>query len=224
MTPLDLFRQFSLLVALPAVLLAAAGMVLILVPRDWRLVLVGYALVCVMLTILLVKLVPAEWALLQAFVGGLVAVMCYISARQLGGTGAIGIDPEVRWPQVASLTGFRVMTVALAAVAFFVLRQRVPQVPRVDTLYRDALLWLTMMGLLGLALYEEPLHAGLALLAMLAGSELLLFSLIQQRMWIGLLLAGQLLLGLAISYLMVSRGLSAGRADPAEDPEPEWQA
>ena len=223
MTPLDLFRQFSLLVALPAVLLAAAGMVLILVPRDWRLVLVGYALVCVMLTILLVKLVPAEWALLQAFVGGLVAVMCYISARQLGGTRAIDFDREVRWPQVASLTGFRVMAVALAAVAFFALRQRV-DLPRVDALYRDALLWLTMMGLLGLALYEEPLHAGLALLAMLAGSELLLFSLIQQRMWIGLLLGGQLLLGLAISYLMVSRGLSETGSEPAAGPGPEWQA
>ena len=223
MTPLDLFRQFSLLVALPAVLLAAAGMVLILVPRDWRLVLVGYALVCVMLTILLVKLVPAEWALLQAFVGGLVAVMCYVSARQLGGTRAIDFDREVRWPQVASLTGFRVMAVALAAVAFFALRQRV-DLPRVDALYRDALLWLTMMGLLGLALYEEPLHAGLALLAMLAGSELLLFSLIQQRMWIGLLLGGQLLLGLAISYLMVSRGLSETGSEPAAGPGPEWQA
>jgi hypothetical protein len=223
MTMLDLFRQFSLLVTLPAVLLAAAGMVLILVPRDWRLVLIGYALVCTMLTILLVKLVPAEWALLQTFVGGLVAVMCYLSARQVGGTWAIGFDREVRWPQVASLTGFRVMAVALAAVAFFVLRQRVPQVPRVDILYRDALLWLTMMGLLGLALYEEPLHAGLALLAMLAGSELLLFSLIQQRMWIGLLLGGQLLLGLAISYLVVSRGLSATRTEP-EGLAPEWQA
>jgi len=223
MTLLDLFRQVSLLVALPAVLLAAAGMVLIVVPRDWRLVLVGYALVCVMLTILLVKLVPAEWALLQAFVGGLVAVMCYVSARQLGGTRAIDFDREVRWPQVASLTGFRVMAVALAAVAFFALRQRV-DLPRVDALYRDALLWLTMMGLLGLALYEEPLHAGLALLAMLAGSELLLFSLIQQRMWIGLLLGGQLLLGLAISYLMVSRGLSAKPSEPAAGPAPEWQS
>ena len=220
MTLIDLFRQFSLLVTLPAVLLAAAGMVLILVPRDWRLVLSGYTLVCLMLTILLVKLVPTEWALLQAFVGALVAVMLYLSARQLGGTWAAGFDRELRWPQVSSLTGFRVMIVALAAVAFFVLRQRV-DLPKMDALYRDALLWLTMMGLLGLALFEDPLHAGLALLAMLAGSELLLFSLIQQRTWIGLLLAGQLLLGLAISYLIVSRGLSAAQSEP-EPSIGEW--
>jgi len=222
MTLLDLFRQFSLLVTLPAVLLAAAGMVLILVPRDWRLVLAGYTLVCVMLTVLLVKLVPVEWALLQSFVGGLVAIMLYLSARQLGGTWSRGFDREMRWPQVTSLTGFRVMTVALAGVAFFVLRQKM-NLPRVDTLYQDALLWLTMMGLLGLAIYEEPLHAGLALLAMLAGSELLLFSLIQQRMWVGLLLGGQLLLGLAIAYLVVSRGLAATETESGP-PATEWPA
>jgi hypothetical protein len=206
MTMLDLFRQFSLLVTLPAVLLACAGAALILIPRDWRMVLVGYTLVCVMLTVLLVKLVPAEWALLQTFVGGLVAVMLYLSARQLGSAWTADFDREGRWPQMASLTGFRVMTVALAAVAFVALRQKV-DLPRVDTLYRDAILWLTMMGLLGMALHEEPLHAGLSLLAMLAGFELLLFALIQQRMWIGLLLGGQLLLGLAVAYLVSSRNV-----------------
>jgi hypothetical protein len=208
MTLLDLFRQVSLLVTLPAVLLAAAGMILILIPRDWRLVLVGYALVCVMLTVLLVKVVPVEWALLQTFVGGMVAVMLYLSARQVSGKKSRPFDREMRWPQLSSMTGFRVMTVALVAVAFFALRERA-DLPRVDTLYRDALLWLTMMGLLGLSLYDEPLHAGLSLLAMLAGSELLLFSLIQQRMWVGLLLGGQLLLALAISYLVLSQGMAA---------------
>jgi hypothetical protein len=222
MTLLDLFRQFSLLVTLPAVLLAAAGMVMILVPRDWRLVLAGYALVCVMLTVLLVKVVPVEWALLQAFAGGMVAVMLYLSARQVSGRGAGVFDREMRWPQLSSLTGFRVMTVALAAIAFFALRGRV-DLPRVDTLYRDALLWLTMMGLLGLSLYDEPLHAGLSLLAMLAGSELLLFSLIQQSMWVGLLLGGQLVLGLAISYLVVSRGMASEEVG-AEPPAAELQA
>jgi hypothetical protein len=212
MTLLDLFRQLSLLIALPAVLLAAAGMVLIVVPRDWRLVLVGYMLVCIMLTVLLVKVVPAEWAVLQTFAGGMVAIILYLSARQLSGTGARSFDREIRWPQVSSQIGFRIMAVALAAAAFYALRQRV-ELPRVDTLYRDALLWLAMMGLLGLSLYDEPLHAGLSLLAMLAGSELLLFSLIQQRLWVGLLLGGQLLLGLAISYLVVSRGLSMAAAE-----------
>jgi hypothetical protein len=222
MTMLDLFRQFSLLVTLPAVLLAAAGAVLILIPRDWRLALAGYTVVITMLTVLLVKLVPAEWALLQAFVGALVAVMLYLSARQSRGSWVIGFDSEVRWPQVASLTGFRLMTVALAVLAFVALRQRI-ELPRVDTLYRDALLWLTMMGLLGLALHEEPLHAGLSLLSMLAGFELLLFSLIQQSMWIGLLLGGQLLLGLAISYLVVARGLAVAPTGP-EPPATEFQA
>jgi hypothetical protein len=70
-----------------------------------------------------------------------------------------------------------------------------------------------MLGILGLALHEEPLHAGLALLTVLGGMGLLMFSLIQSRMVIGLVLGGQLLLGLAIAYLMLSRGLSVMARD-----------
>jgi hypothetical protein len=87
----------------------------------------------------------------------------------------------------------------------------------VDTLFRDAILWLSLLGLLGLALHEEPLHAGLALLTVLGAFELLLFALIQDRMLVGFMEGGQLLLGLAIAYLVVSRGLafpdSAGQSD-----------
>ncbi len=43
----DLFRQLSLLIGTPAVILAGAAAVLIVVPRDWRIVLFGYALLTV---------------------------------------------------------------------------------------------------------------------------------------------------------------------------------
>jgi len=52
----------------------------------------------------------------------------------------------------------------------------------------------------------------------LSGFQLFLFTLVQQRMMIALLEGGQLLLGLAISYLMVSRGLAA--AQPIADVTP----
>jgi hypothetical protein len=148
--------------------------------------------------------------LLQAIVGGLIAVMLYLSARQLRWNAASGVAWEARWPQMASLGSFRTLAVALAAVTFFALREEV-SLPQVDPLFRDAIFWLVLIGLLGLALHEEPLHAGLSLLTVLGGSELLLFSLIQSSMMIGVLESGQVLLGLAISYLIVSRGLPASR-------------
>jgi hypothetical protein len=115
------------------------------------------------------------------------------------------------------LTSFRALTVALTAVTFLVSRESI-ELPVVDLLFRDMIFWLALVGLLGLALHEEPLHAGLSLLIVLGGFQLLLFALVQQRMMIGLLASEQLLLGLAISYLMVSRGLDASR--PAADAAP----
>jgi hypothetical protein len=114
---------------------------------------------------------------------------------------------------MASLTAFRLLAVSLGAVAFVVARERVT-LPLIDPLLRDALLWLTIVGLIGLALHEEPLHAGLSLLIILGGSQLLLYTLTQQRIIVGVLQAGQVLLGLAIAYLVLARGLALAQEDP----------
>ncbi len=212
----DLFRQLSILIGLPAVLVAALATAAIVVARDWRVVLLAYAILSTMLALLLSQVLPTEWALLQAIVGGLNAVMFYLSARQLRWHPFSGVSWEGRWPQVASLSTFRALAVVLAAVAFLALREDI-ELPGVGLLFRDMIFWLVLVGLLGLALHEEPLHAGLSLLTVMGGLQLLLFSLIQRRTMIGVLDGGQVLLGLAISYLMVSRGLmSSRRADGRE--------
>jgi hypothetical protein len=203
----DLFRQLSILVGLPAVLLACAGAAMIVVARDWRLGLFGYALVSLMLALLLSQIIPTDWALLQAITGGLIAVILFLSARQLRWTSDSGQRWEARWPNLASLTSFRLLALVLAAVSFAVVRGRIT-IPGLDPLFRDALLWLVMMSLLGLSLHTEPLHAGLSLLVFLGAAELLVFTLFQRRMLVGLWMGGQILLGLAIAYLVVARGLA----------------
>ncbi len=230
----DLFRQLSTLIGLPAVLLAGVAAAIIVIARDWRLVLFAYGLLSTMLALLLSQVVPSEWALLQAIVGGMISVMLFLSARQLTGARHLrsaGHLSAGRWPQLASLTSFRVLAVAMAAIAYFAMRTRV-QLPLVTPLFRDAVLWLSLMGLLGLALHDEPLYAGLSLLTVLGGFQLLLFTLVQRRMLIGLMEAEQLLLGLAISYLMLSHGLAttapAAPQPAAGGPQPprtsRWQA
>jgi hypothetical protein len=207
MSLLDFFRQLSHLGGLPAALLAGAAAATIVIVRDWRLALFAYAVQTTMLAMLLAQALPVEWALLQAIAGGLVAVMLYLSARQLHASGQTGLSWEARWPQMASTSGFRLLAVMLAGVAFLSVHESVA-LPRVSPLFRDAILWLMLLGLLGLALHDEPFHAGLSLLTVLGGFSLLWFSLVQRRMLIGLADAGQVLLGLAISYLVVSRGLA----------------
>jgi hypothetical protein len=73
----DLFRQLSILIGLPAVLLAAIAAAVIVIVRDWRIVLFAYAALTTVLALLLSQIIPTEWALLQAIVGGLIAVMLY---------------------------------------------------------------------------------------------------------------------------------------------------
>jgi hypothetical protein len=216
----DLFRQLSLLIGTPAVVLVGIGAVLVVIPRDWRIVLFGYALMTVMLSLLLsqIKPMPAEWALQQVIAGGMVAIVLFLSARQLRGPGQAGLPRSAAWPRVASLTTFRALAVGLAAITFAAVRETV-DIPLMEPMLRDAALWLALIGLIGLALHEEPLHAGLSLLTFLGAAELVVFTLIQRRMLVGILQGGQVLLGLAIAYLVVAHGLAApAPAVEAEDP------
>jgi len=214
----DFLRQVSILIGLPAVIIAGVAAALIVIARDWRVTLFAYAVFSVMLALLLSQVIPAEWALQQVIVGGLIAVMLYLSARQLRGPRDALQPPELRWPRMASLTGFRFLVMVLLGVAFLALRTRIA-IPLVDPLFSNILLWLVVVSVAGLTLHEEPLHAGLALLIYLAAAELLVFTLTQRRMMIGLWQGMQLLCGLAIAYLVLAHGLAA--AAPAEQEESE---
>lgn len=212
----DLFQQLSLLAGAPAVIVAGIAAVLIVAPRDWRVVLFGYAVLTVVLSLLLSQVVPTEWALQQAIAGGLVAVMLFLSAREVRGSAQSGLPRSAAWPRMASLTSFRVLAIGLAAVAFAAVREQI-SIPLVSPVFRDAALWLGLIGVIGLALHEEPLHAGLSLLTFLGAAELVIFTLVQRRMLVGVLQGGQVLLGLAIAYLVVAHGLAA----PVVEDEPD---
>lgn len=219
----DLFRQLSFLIGPPAVILAGIAAVLIVVPRDWRIVLFGYAVLTVMLSLLLSQVIPTEWALQQAIAGGMVAIMLFLSARQLRGTAQSTVTPSAAWPRMASLTQFRALAVGLAAVTFVAVRENV-NMPMISPLFRDAALWLGLVGLVGLALHEEPLHAGLSLLTFLGATQLVIFTLMQRRMLVGVLQGGQVLLGLAIAYLIVAHGLAREPNPPPSMGPNEWAA
>jgi len=232
MSEADLIRQFSILIGLPAAVIACTAAAVVVIARDWRLVLFAFAALSMMLALLLSQVIPTEWALLHMIAGGLIAVMLYLSARQMrwaadrSGDSTLPLPvksgPEAWWPQMASLSSFRLLAVALATVAYLALRDDV-RLPVIQPLLRDTFAWLGLVGLLGLALHEEPLHAGLSLLTVLGGFQLLLFSLTQQRMLVGITEGGQLLLGLAISYLVLARGLVESQPASGSDIS-RWQA
>ena len=212
---------------------------LMVVWADWRLSLLAFAAQSVLLTMLSTRLLPVPWAALRMLVGGLVAVLWFLSARWVrwghlrrgegatsrGGDGEKG-RPQLswsprllvplslrlrwrgeRWPLLSTVTLQRLLAVGLAGLLFFRLqgRLRLPVLPPDLAL---ASTWLWLMGFLALGLSDEPLRAGLGLLTLSAGFQLFYAALEPAATPIGLLGSLDLLLGLAIAYLMVARGLA----------------
>jgi hypothetical protein len=171
----------------------------------------------VLLALLGTRLLPSGWALLRMLVGGLIAALWYISARQVrwgerqepARWWLLRRGSGERWPLLSTGTVLRLLAVVLAGLAFFRLQGRLT-LPVLPSDLALACTWLWMMGFLGLALSDEPLRAGLGLLTMTAGFQLLYTALEPTAITVGLMAGLDLLLGLGVSYLMVAHGV-AGR-------------
>ena len=225
---------------------------LMVVLADWRLALLAFAAQSVLLTLLSMRLLPFEWAVLRMLLGGLVAVLWFMSARRVRwghlrqgdkATRRQGISnfefrisnlrclplplspchplsPSPclrrrgeRWPALSTVALLRLLTVCLAVLVFLPLHSRLA-LPALPSDLGLVCTWLWLMGFLALALSDEPLRAGLGLLTVLAGFQLFYAALEPSATAIGLLGSLDLLLGLAVAYLMVAHGV-AGRPELA---------
>ncbi|HUW11388.1 MAG TPA: hypothetical protein VM537_16775 [Anaerolineae bacterium] len=190
---------------------------LIVVIGDWRFSLMAFGLQSVLLALLNMRLLPFEWAALRMLVGGLVALLWFISARRIRWGGRqeparwwlLRRGRGERWPLLSTGPLMRWLAVGLAGVVFFRLQGRLT-LPVLPADLGLACSWLWLMGFLAMAISDEPLRAGMGLLTMSWGFQLLYSALAPSHISIGLLSGLDLLVGLAVAYLMVARGL-AGR-------------
>lgn len=211
---------------------------LIVILADWRATLFAFACMSVLLTLLSTRLLPLEWAVVRMLVGGLVALLWFMSARRvhwghlrpgdrvtrrkgepplrfpLSPRRFLSLFPRLRrrgerWPLLSTSSLQRLLAVCLAIPVFLHLRGRLA-LPELPSDLALVCAWLWMMGFLALALSDEPLRAGLGLLTMSAGFQLLYAALEPNTTAIGLLGGLDLLLGLAVAYLMLAHGV-AGR-------------
>jgi hypothetical protein len=190
---------------------------LIVVLADWRLSLLALAAQSTLLALMSTRLLPSGWALLRMLVGGLVALLWFISARRVrwgerrepARWWLLRRGRGERWPLLSTGTMQRLLAVALIVLVFFRLQGRLT-LPALPSDLAVICTWLWLMGFLALALSDEPLRSGLGLLTMTAGFQLLYAALEPNAIAIGLLGSLDLVLGLAVSYLMVAHG-AAGR-------------
>jgi hypothetical protein len=203
-----LFQQTDQLAGTPVLLAITLGVVVVVAARDWRLVLAVLMVVYSGLALLTSSLLPPQWALLRVIVGGLAAVIWYLSAQQAGWGGRFlpfqhsqGVEAR----PLSSTTLFRALVALSLAALLLALRPRLP-LPVLPADVRFVVVWLAAFGLLGLALGNEALQTGVSLLLWLAATQLMLAALQQDPWLIWLLSSLELLLALATGYLMIARG------------------
>ena len=75
----QLAQQVQSLTNTPALYAVGMGAFVAVAARDWRLVLGGFMTLSIGSAVLTSTLLPPEWALVRVIVGGLVAIMWYLS-------------------------------------------------------------------------------------------------------------------------------------------------
>lgn len=216
----------------PAVAGAVIATVLLLIVADWRWFLFALELLYVALALISTRLLPPEWALLNLIVGGLIGIMWYLTARQvrwgrpwllpLAAARQAPLRTGERWPALTTTMPFRIIVVLTVALVFLLGNAYVP-LPGLLPQAAFLCLWLTVMGVLILALEGEQLKAGAGLLLWLCAVQLFYSNLTRDARMIGVLGALQLLVGLACAYLATVQGQARAAGAAAQD-EDGWQA
>lgn len=205
---------------LPAAAIVLVAGIIILVFRDWRLSVFALLAQYLAATLLFVEVLDPRLAIVKLLTGTFICLILYITARQVAwgelpedvsAEEAVQLRSErqIRLGPYALPTSlpFRVFLAFQVALAVWVFGQqptyRLPGIAMSSvTLGVYALVG---MGLLQVSLTTEPLKAGIGLLMFMAGFELFYHALEQSVLMLAALAATNLVLALAISYLVQVR-------------------
>ena len=195
---------------------------IIVIARDWRFWLWALLTQYVLVSLVHLRVLPPELALLKLVAGALVCPMLYWAARwveterahkaevereqiaQEAGTVPL---PPLPWPVRTTHWSFRLLAVLLLGLVLYSVSRSL-SLPFVDADIAPVCIWLWLVGLLVLVLTPEPLPAGIGLLSLMAGFDLFFDTLSPGLVGTGMLAAIHLLTGFAISYLTVVRELT----------------
>jgi hypothetical protein len=179
----------------------------ILITRDWRLLIFALLIQYILVGLILSRLVRPDIAVLEIMIGAFICPILFLSARQVAFT--TPIMPAVTRSQRANpaATGwvFR-MLAGLIILLVTVTISEMFGLPGLSTTLTIAVYWLVLIGLTTLIITEDPLKAGIGLLTVLVGFDLYYTTLEHSLLITGLWGAANLLIALAISYLIIAKG------------------
>ncbi len=208
MPTLDQFLSFTQRLNNPALILPSILFVAaMLIFSDWRWALAAFAGTKVLAGILLLQLMPPEWALQQWVTGGLMAIMWFMAARRVDivrrkQTNVPWWKPEWRYNPS---TWMRLAFVLLLLVSVYITRPYLP-VPKLPADLARYATFLALAGLVAMGFGDRPLRWGFGLSLWLLAASFALHALQVTVDTVGLMAGMELLLGFAISYFIIVDG------------------
>jgi hypothetical protein len=187
---------------------------IILIGRDWRLLILALLTQYILVGLILSRLVRPDIAILKVMIGAFICPILFLSVRQVSFNPAlISLLSKERRPRVSSTNFVFRLFAALLIILTAITLSKTFVLPGLSVNMTMAVYGLWLVGLTILVITENPFKVGHGLLTLLTGFDL--FYTLQER---SLLMTGlwgtiNLLIALALSYLIVARG--AG-------PEEEW--
>jgi hypothetical protein len=203
----------------------------ILVSRDWRTLILALLAQYILTGLILSRLVRPDIAALKVMIGAFICPILFLSARQVSTRLSFfapfmdkGLRPasfsdwwqnfsfmsllmERNRRRTPAATGFsfRVLVVAMMIIIATTLSNTFA-LPDVSLNVTTAVYWLVLAGLMALILTEDPMRVGLGLFTVLTGFDLYYTTLETSLLMTGLWGAVNLLIALAIGYLIIAKG------------------
>jgi hypothetical protein len=216
---LDFLDFFSFLQGTLGTIVVLTTAATIFIVRDWRLSLISLAIQYLVVGLLFAEALLPHLAFMMVIVGLFITLILYITARQVN-WGSLPIDVsseeafQLKQERLIRLgpyvlptdTPFRLfLGLTIGLIVFAISQGPLLQLPVVSSDLNGAIIGLVAFGLIGMSLTTEPLKAGLGLLTFMTGFELFYSSLEQSVAMLVMLAASNLILALAISYLVQAR-------------------
>ncbi len=205
----------------------------ILVARDWRVLMLALLAQYVLVGLVLSRLVRPDIATLEVLIGAFICPILFLSARQISASAlptTLSINNRADtgrhlayWRRAFELIGsflkgqdrrrepaatgfiFRVF-VALLMILVVTTLSKTFTLPGLSSSVNTAVYWLILAGLVTLALTENPMKVGHGLFTALTGFQLFYATVEKSLLMTGLWGAVNLLIALAIGYLIVVKG------------------
>jgi hypothetical protein len=218
-TVFDWLERLSFLGGYPGAYLLFVTAAVIVVARDWRWSLFALLTQYLVAAVLFAHVLDPRLAIVKLFIGLFICLILYLTARQVRWgqlpedvTTAEAVqlreNRQIRFGSylLPTTTFFRFFLTLMVVLVIWALAQRPDyQLPLTAPHINLAAYVLCGLGLLGMSLTAEPLKAGMGLLTFFTGFELF-YNVLEQSVAMLVMLAGaNLIMTLAIAYLVQAR-------------------